>query len=165
MVAGQPGSGKSTISAKASDSIPGPAVLVSAEEGISPSLAARLIRANIKRDDFHIISRASVDQVVSFACQNKAKSLVVDSVHECAWTASELRHAMSMIPSLDVLFAVLQVNKLGEPAGSMTLQHEADVLIGVEAMRWRLLKSRYQSIDGVGGEVLPPSESTSNEEP
>ena len=154
---GPPGGGKSTHSTRLANGVPGPALLVSAEEGISPTLAARLARCNVRRDDFHIIERPTVNQVVELASDKKVTSLVIDSVQECAWTAAELRHLLAILPGLAVLIAVLQINKGGEPAGAMALQHEADVHIVVENMRWRLAKSRFQALDGVGGDVLPVS--------
>ena len=157
---GAPGSGKSTLSSRLANAVPGPALLVSAEEGISPTLAARLARCNVRRDDFHIIERPTVDQVVELASEKSVTSLVIDSVQECAWTAAELRHLLSVISSLAVLVAVLQITKGGEPAGAMALQHEADVHVVVEKMKWRLIKSRFQDLDGVGGDVLPLSPAT-----
>ncbi|MGA7743117.1 MAG: hypothetical protein WBP56_25780 [Polyangia bacterium] len=154
---GPPGGGKSTWSTRLANGVAGPALLVSAEEGISPTLAARLARCNVRRGDFHIIERPTVDQVVELASQKSVTSLVVDSVQECCWTAAELRHLLGVLPSLNVLVAVLQITKGGEPAGAMALQHEADVHVVVEKMTWRLVKSRFQDLDGVGGDVLPVS--------
>ena len=154
---GPPGGGKSTWSTRLANGVAGPALLVSAEEGISPTLAARLARCNVRRGDFHIIERPTVNQVVELASQKSVTSLVVDSVQECCWTAAELRHLLGVLPSLNVLVAVLQITKGGEPAGAMALQHEADVHVVVEKMTWRLVKSRFQDLDGVGGDVLPVS--------
>ena len=80
--------------------------------------------------------------------------MIVDSVQEAAWTASELRHVLEVVDSLVLLVAVLQVTKAGLPAGSNAIQHEADVCVRVEAMRWSLTKSRYQDLKDVGGAVL-----------
>ena len=156
-VSGPPGAGKSTWACRLADAVRGPALLVAAEEGISPSLAARLLRANVKREDFHVITRATVDAAVSYAQRIKAVSLIVDSVQEAAYSAGELRHVLEVCDSLLLLVAVLQVTKAGLPAGAMALQHEADVCVTVEAMKWSLTKSRYQDLDGVGGTVLSPS--------
>jgi predicted ATP-dependent serine protease len=136
------------------DSIPGPVVLVAAEEGIGPSLAARLTRCRVKRDNFGIIARAGVDSVAEYAITHEAVAVVIDSVQEAAWSAHELRHLLSIVPALDLLIGVQQVTKEGTPAGLMSLQHEADIQVTVEAMQWSLKKSRYQDITNVGGEVL-----------
>ncbi len=152
---GPPGSGKSTFACRLADAVDGPALLVAAEEGISPSLAARLLRCSVKRPDFHVLTRASVDTVVGFARERKAVACVIDSVQEAAWTAADLRHLLEVVPTLDLLVAVLQVTKDGLPAGAMALQHECDVHVSVEAMTWSLIKSRYQDLAGVGGPVLP----------
>lgn len=162
-VYGGPGQGKSTFSCRLADGVRGPALLISAEEALSPSLTARLLRANIKGDDFVAMASATVDQAVAKARQLGAVSMVVDSVQEATWTANELRHVIDLVDSLAVLVAVLQVTKAGLPAGSNQIQHEADVRVRVEAMRWSLdRKSRYQDPSDVGGDVLPTTSKESD---
>lgn len=146
--------GKSTLSCRLVDGIPGPALLVSAEEGASPSLSERLRRANVKRGDFYVLPRANVEQVVSYAKRLKARSLLIDSLQVATWTSRDLRHVIDLVGSLVVVVAVLQVNKRGLPAGENAIIHELDVNIHVDAMRWTLKKSRYQ-LPGISGDVLP----------
>lgn len=153
LVSGPPGSGKSTMTARLLDAVKGPVLLVASEEGISPALSARLIRCGVKRDDFHVLSRATVDAVVAFAGEHEVVALAVDSVTEAAWTASELRHVLEVVPTLDLLVAVLQVTKSGLPAGAMALQHECDVHVAVDGMRWSITKTRYG--EPVSGDVFP----------
>ena len=154
-VYGHAGAGKSTWACRLADAVPGKALLVSAEEALSHSLAARLLRANIKGDDFVAVAGTSIDKIVAKARKHHAVTMVVDSVQLATWTASELRHAIEVL-RLSLLVAVSQVNKRGEPLGENALLHEADAVVSVEDMRWRLTKSRYQSLAGVGGDVLPP---------
>jgi len=158
LVSGPPGSGKSSWSCRFANAVKGPVLYVAAEEGISPSLAARLLRCNVRRSDFHVVTRASVDSAVAFAQTHKAVACIVDSVQEAVWTAHELRHVLEVVPSLDALVAVMQVTKAGLAAGSNAYQHECDVHVRVESMVWNLAKSRYQDLSGVGGPVLPPKE-------
>ncbi len=155
LVSGPPGAGKSSWACCLLNAILGPVVLVAAEEGISPSLAARLGRCRVRRADFRVVARASVDAVAACAIETSAVAAAIDSVQEAAWTAHELRHLLSVVPTLDLLIGVQQIAKDGRPAGLMSIQHEADVLVTVEAMRWGLRKSRYQPLTDVGGEVLP----------
>ena len=155
MVFGAPGSGKSTFAARLCDSIPGPCVYVSGEEGISPSLACRLDRCAVRRDDFLVLARASVDHVVEAARRRKTTSLCIDSVAECVWRADELRHLLEVLPLLDVLIAVVQINKAGEPLGRQAIGHESDVTVSCQEMLWSLKKSRYQDLGSVGGQILP----------
>ena len=155
LVSGPPGAGKSSWACRLADAVDGPALLIAAEEGLSPSLAARLLRCAVKRDDFHVVTRASVDQAVALAVERKVVACIIDSVQEAAWSAHELRHVLEVVPTLDVLIAVVQVIKDGRPAGAMALQHEADVQVAVERMGWNIVKSRYQDLAGVGGDVLP----------
>jgi predicted ATP-dependent serine protease len=161
LVSGPPGSGKSTWASRLINAVHGPALLIAAEEGISPSLAARLLRSNVKREDFHVLTRATVDAAVAFAKEHKIVATAIDSVQEAAWTASELRHLLEMVPTMDLLVGVVQVTKAGLPAGAMALQHEADVCVTVEGMTWALAKSRYQDLADVGGAILPRQEEES----
>jgi predicted ATP-dependent serine protease len=154
LVSGPPGSGKSTLATRLLDAITGSVLLVASEEGIGPALSARLLRCNVKRDDFHVLTRATVDAVVSFAVDHKVAALAVDSVTEAAYSASELRHVLEVVPSLDLLVAVVQVTKDGLPAGAMALQHECDVHVSVERLRWSIVKTRYGDV-GVSGDVFP----------
>lgn len=158
LVSGPPGSGKSSLSARLANAVKGPVLYVAAEEGISPSLAARLARCGVRRADFHVLTRASVDTAVAFATKHKPVACVVDSVQEAVWTAHELRHVLEVVQSLAVLLAVMQCTKAGLAAGSNAYQHECDVHVRVEAMAWNLAKSRYQDLAGVGGPVLPGKE-------
>jgi hypothetical protein len=155
LVSGPPGSGKSSLSSRLANAVKGPVLLVAAEEGLSPSLAARLLRCGVRRADFHVLTRASVDVAVAFAQKHKAIACVVDSVQEAVYTAHELRHVLEVVPTLEVLIAVVQVTKTGVPAGAMAYQHECDIHVCAEAMTWNLAKSRYQDLAGIGGEVLP----------
>ena len=97
--------------------------------------------------------------VVEFALARKAVAVAIDSVQEAAWNTQELRHLLAVVPTLDLLVGVQQVTKDGQPAGLMALQHESDIQVTVESMEWSLKKSRYQDLAGVGGEVLPPTDS------
>jgi predicted ATP-dependent serine protease len=153
-VSGGPGAGKSSWACRLVDAVRGPALLVSAEEGLSPSLAARLLRCNVKRQDFHVVTRASVDAAVAYARKVGAVAAIVDSVQEAAWSAHELRHVLEVCKDLRLLVAVLQQTKTGAPAGANALVHECDVHVIVESMKWVVQKSRYQDV-GIGGDVLP----------
>jgi len=154
LLSGPPGSGKSSAGTRLVDSMNGPVVYLSSEEGIGPALSARLLRCGVARDSFHVLTRATVDQVVQFVRDKRAVALVVDSVTEAAWSARELRHLLELAPTLDLLVAILQVTKGGLPAGAMSLQHEADAHVAVDGMRWQLVKSRYQDTS-LSGDVLP----------
>jgi predicted ATP-dependent serine protease len=160
LVSGPPGAGKSSWACRLLDGIKGPVLLIAAEEGVSPSLAARLARCRVRRADFGILARATVDSIVEYATERQVVAAVIDSVQEAAWTAHELRHLLAVVPSLDLLVGVQQIIKDGRPAGAMALLHETDVHVRVEAMHWSVTKSRYQDITGLGGDVLPTNLTT-----
>jgi hypothetical protein len=157
LVYGAPGNGKSTFATLLLDGLAGPVVLQSIEESPGPSLAARLARCFVRRDDFFVVGRASVDQLVDCVRTRRAVGLAVDSVQLAAFTPEELRHLLLVLPELQVLVAVAQVNKRGRVEGRERLLHEADVAIECAEMRWSLVKSRYQPIDA-RGTVMPRGE-------
>ncbi len=160
---GEAGSGKSTFTARALDGICGPVLLVSVEESIGPSLAARLRRAGVKRADFGVASACSVDQIVELTRRYDARAIGIDSVQPSAFAAArELRHLAAVLPKLELVVAVSQVNKHGRIAGTNDLEHECDVLVRCEklpndGLTWRLEKSRYQACDDehARGRILP----------
>jgi len=155
VVYGDAGAGKSSMGCRLANGVRGPVLYVAAEEGIGPALNARFDRCKIRREDFCVVTKARVTKAVSYLRQLGAASLVCDSVQEASWRSDELRHILEVCPKLEVLVAVAQVNKAGVPSGTNALVHEADVVISVSAMRWRITKSRYQPLDGVEHEVLP----------
>ncbi len=157
VLVGSAGAGKSTMLAKALDSMRGVALLVSVEEPGGPSLALRLARLGVKREDLLVVSRATVDQLAALARDRKVVALGIDSVQRSTHEPRDLRHLLLAIPSLAVLLATSQVNKAGDLRGSEELRHEADIVVEVEAMRWRITKSRYQPV-GLAGPVLPDRE-------
>jgi len=152
VLVGRSGSGKSSLLAQALDTIRGPAVIVSTEEPAGPSVQDRLDRLHVRRDDLWICSRGTVDQVAEIVRQRKVTSLGIDSVQRASYEPRELRHLLLTLPTLAVLFAVSQVNRDGDVRGGEELAHECDVLIEVEALKWRIVKSRYQP--NGGGDVL-----------
>jgi predicted ATP-dependent serine protease len=149
VLVGRRGSGKSSFLARALDTIHGPAALVSTEEPAGPSISDRFGRLHVRRDDLWICSRATVDQVAEIVRLRKVVSLGIDSVQRASYEPRELRHLLLTLPSLAVLFAVSQVNRDGDVRGGEELGHECDVLVEVEALKWRVVKSRYQA-DGAG---------------
>lgn len=155
VVYGDAGAGKSSMGCRLANGVHGAVLYVAAEEGIGPALNARFERCKIRRDDFCVVTKATVTKAVSYVRRLGAASLVCDSVQEASWRSDELRHVLEVCPKLEVLIAVAQVNKAGTPSGTNALVHEADVVISVAAMRWRITKSRYQPVDGVEHEVLP----------
>jgi hypothetical protein len=150
---GPSGAGKSTFVARALDSMRAPALLVSVEEPGGPSLALRLARLGIKRDDLLVCSRGSVDQIAGIVRDRKVGALAIDSIQRALFEPRDLRHLLLTLPSLVVLFATSQINKAGDMRGAEELRHEADVVLSVEGMRWQVTKSRYE-LPGANGDVL-----------
>jgi predicted ATP-dependent serine protease len=153
VLVGAAGAGKSTMLARALDTIRGTSMLVSLEEPGGPSLALRLARLGVKRDDLLIASRANVDQLAGVLRERKIVAIGIDSVQRSMFEPRELRHLLLTLSNLAVLLCTSQVNKTGDMRGSEELRHEADVVIELERLRWRVAKSRYQPPD-LSGPVL-----------
>lgn len=158
VLAGPPGSGKSSLATRILDGTPGPVMLVSVEEAPGPSLGQRLARLGVRRADFGVIGWGDADQVAAVLRQRRCVAVAIDSVQVAHWHARELRHLLAVLPSLRLVVAVSQVNKRGEIAGTNELLHEADVALEVVDLQARLLKSRFQENNGTV--VLPVLPST-----
>ena len=158
VLAGPPGSGKSSLATRILDGTPGPVMLVSVEEAPGPSLGQRLARLGVRRADFGVIGWGDADQVAAVLRQRRCVAVAIDSVQVAHWHARELRHLLAVLPSLRLVVAVSQVNKRGEIAGTNELLHEADVALDVENLQARLVKSRFQESNGTV--VLPVLPST-----
>lgn len=141
---GEPGHGKSSLVTGLLDGITAPVLLMSVEEPPGPALAARLMRVGVKREDFGVVGRASVDQLVARLRETKAVALGLDSIQPSMLTARDVRHVLAVVPTLHVVVATAQVNAQGAIAGVREVEHEADVVLDVERMRWSIRKSRYQ---------------------
>lgn len=148
---GGPGAGKSTFLAKMLDSVPGPVLLVAAEEGLGPALSERLSRLGIKRRDFHVASGGDVDTLVDQLQQLKIQAVAFDSLSVCHLVPGELRKIQEA-SSVGLVAGTLQINKAGQAEGMQGWLHEADVVLQLEKMNWLLEKSRYES-PGEKGEV------------
>ncbi len=144
VVHGAPGAGKSTWTARALDTMSGAVLLSSQEEPPGPTLASRLSRAAVKRSDFVVIGRSTIDQIAQIAQARKVVGMAIDSVQVGLFSPRDLRHLLAILPDLQVLIGIAQENKLGTVAGKNELLHEADVVIDVADGQWRLEKSRYQ---------------------
>jgi predicted ATP-dependent serine protease len=153
---GEPGAGKSTLGLRMLDSIAGPVVAVMAEEHLGPAVGERLSRLHIRRDDFHVLGRSSVDDLVSVVRRHHARAVLVDSLTATSLLPEDVRHLIQRL-DLGALFGVLQVNKQGEMAGRKEWSHEADVVLHVDAGRWRVEKTRFQA-ELPSGAIHEPNE-------
>lgn len=152
---GPPGAGKSTLGLRMLDSIAGPVVAVMAEEALGPAVGERLARLAIRRDDFVIVGRSSIDDLARTVREHRARALLIDSFSATSLLPNDARHLLQRL-GLHALLGVLQVNKQGDMAGRQEWAHEADVVLRVEEGRWHVDKTRFQA-DRPTGEVLTPA--------
>ena len=137
------------------DSIEGAVVAVMAEEHLGPAVAERLGRLRIRRADFHILGRASVDDLVALVRRVRARAVLVDSFTATSLLPTDARHLLQRL-ELDALLGVVQVTKKGQMAGPKEWEHEADAVLYIEDEQWSLQKSRFQP-DRPTGNVFPAS--------
>jgi predicted ATP-dependent serine protease len=144
-----PGSGKSTWTAKFLDGFEGPVLLISQEEGLGETVAGRMRRLEICREDFHLAVVSTLDEIAELVAEIHPASIAIDSVSVTTLTTGDLQRltAWAKVP----LVAVLHETKAGAASGAMSLLHAADTVLRTEAMRWKLEKSR--SCPLVEGEV------------
>jgi len=150
-VYGDPGAGKSTWIVKFLDGVPGPVVYISLEEEHGPTVSMRLDRLGIKRADFIVVGRATVDELADVCRSAKAEIAAIDSIGMSSLAPQQLRPFMQAAGLKALMFAQ-QVTKSGQAAGRNEFKHEADVVIHVANYTWALEKSRYQDTE-TGGEV------------
>ena len=149
-LSGPPGSGKSTAATKIADQYPGTVVYSSIEEGIGESLMARLKRLEVHRKGLWFCSHMTVAGVDDVIVEKAPGLVVIDSITASVFTSDDL---LSLAHDRKVIvIAILQVTKAGDPAGSNSLSHDADVCVSFLDLHWQLTKSRFQGREG-GGEV------------
>ena len=146
---GPPGGGKSTLLLKIMDEMPGEHLFVSFEEGFSDSLVKKLNYLEIRSDKIKICSPRTVSELVELVQEVNPVILGIDSL-----TVSTLasRDVMNLVEQGRNIIVTLQVTKEGEVAGKMDIIHLADVVVRVEAMGWKIEKSRFQGLES--GRVL-----------
>jgi len=145
LLVGPPGSGKSSKLCGLLDGVRGPVLLLSVEEPSGPALSARLLRVGCTREDFLVLGHATIDQLTELLRASKPVVLGIDSIQPSMFTPREVRHLLNVIPTLHGIFATAQVNGEGQIMGVRAVEHEADLVLDIESMGWRLRKSRYQS--------------------
>lgn len=139
---GGPGAGKSTWCCRFLDGLRGPVVYVAAEERLGPAVSARLSRLGIRRQDYMVVAPGRAPALWRVARERRAVGIGLDAIQAMALVPADLRRGIEA-SGAEVLIAVTQVNKAGQPAGLQAWAHEADVVVAVEGGRWRTIKTRY----------------------
>lgn len=145
VVTGRPGSYKSTMVTKIADQRGGPVLYDSLEEGTGDSIRLRLKRLEILKDDLFFGSCRRYCDIEESLDQIGATTYVLDSITVSNLQPRDLSR-LGKDRSLLVI-AINQVTKRGEGAGSMELQHDADILIETEEQDgkgfWETTKNRF----------------------
>lgn len=182
LLAGEPGVGKSTLLLGLKNNL---VVYVSGEE--SPDqLKIRADRLGIKKDNWLVLPETQIERVIDAVIEIKPEIVVIDSVQtvwseeiegspgsvsQVKWCTQKLIE-MAKKTGVSVIL-VGQINKEGEIAGPMMLNHMVDCVLFLEGERFadlrllRGLKNRFGPTDETGvfrmsnkgmGEVSNPSE-------
>lgn len=153
VVTGRPGSYKSTMVTKIADQRGGPVLYDSLEEGTGDSIRLRLKRLEILKDDLFFGSCRRYCDIEESLDEIGATTYILDSITVSNLQPRDLSR-LGKDRSLLVI-AVNQVTKKGEGAGSMELQHDADILIETIEEEgkglWHTTKNRFGEL--TGGEV------------
>jgi len=143
MVAGAPGSGKTCYSYMVGQSwirSRGESVLfVSAEEGVSESVGARLRWLEIAEERIFIVPGCAPCDALSTARAHDVGLLILDSWSVAGWSLTDLAQLRD---SFSILF-VVHLTKQDDPAGPRYLEHYVDQVVRIENGRFEHTKNRF----------------------
>ncbi len=174
LLSGGPGIGKSTMMLQVSEALSrkGTGVLyVSAEES-GYQIRARGERLDVRSDIF-ISGETELSSIISMMEDQQYKLFIIDSIQtvydsgleSAPGTMSQIRNTLTRLREsamrLDKAVVVIgHINKSGEIAGPMFLEHMVDAVLlfeGDSKSQWRILrckKNRYGSTDEIGVFVM-----------
>jgi DNA repair protein RadA/Sms len=143
MCFGAPGAGKTTFMLRMADAIAsaGERVLfVSAEEGVGDSLRKKLRDMELFSDDLWFVPASTSADVLDVVEDKEISWVFVDSFNMIRWGLTDLeaihRGGVGLCWSAHVV-------KDGSASGPMMLQHVCDVVLEVEALKWKQVKNRF----------------------
>jgi predicted ATP-dependent serine protease len=148
-LAGQAGSGKSTMALRIAAAVR-PSVYLSFEEGLNEGFASKLRRLEIRHSDLYVEVPSTVYEMVEVIRERSPRSVIIDSIQVTSLLPKDARSLASMIGGLVV--AVSQINRQGDMSGTAAWDHEVDVLLRLDSMRWKATKNRFGELSE--GEVL-----------
>jgi len=155
MLAGPPGAGKSTLLVQLAAEVFRPCLYVASEEGYSATFRALVRRVEVAAEDVHVASSWS------WSLASGYRSLLIDS-----WTAAALQPVdleEMRAQGRRVAFSV-HVTKGGDPRGTLSLEHLADVVAEVHGVAdgevsYSVRKSRWGLL---GAPPIPTNKQTTN---
>ena len=150
LLAGAAGQGKTTWAIRAGACLR-PCVYFGFEEQLTEGFADKLRRLEVRYEDFYIEVPRTVSELLEVVREHEPRSIVIDSIQQTSLLARDARSLSTMIGG--VVFAVSQVNRAGDVSGTAQWDHEADVFLRVEGMRYTATKNRFGQV-GVEGTVL-----------
>lgn len=148
LFAGQPGSGKSTLSLLIAEKFAkkGHKVLYSSGEESEHQIGLRAKRMNVSNEKIKIINETNLETLLGHIDEEKPKFLVVDSLQTLASTeisgsigsiqqSKEAAHTLTRLAKKEGISMVLinQIVKSGEFSGSESIQHIVDATLMLES--------------------------------
>jgi DNA repair protein RadA/Sms len=170
LIAGQPGIGKSTLLMQLAQAVAenGPVLYVSGEESVG-QVKVRADRLGVEREQLHLASSTSADDIAATIRQAKYRLVIVDSIQTltmneltaAAGSVSQITNSSNLLTqaaktSNTALIIVGHVTKEGSIAGPKVLEHMVDVVVNLEGDRYgsfkvlRAVKNRYGPTDEAG---------------
>lgn len=167
LLGGDPGIGKSTLTAQVISNIKD-ALYISGEESLE-QIKLRVDRLNIKNKDLSVVCETDIDSIIKTITKNNSSLVIIDSiqtmysesfpstpgsmvqVRECGLRLQNIAKKLK-IP----IIMIGHVTKSGNVAGPKILEHLVDVVLYLEGERYhnnrilRAQKNRFGSIDEIG---------------
>lgn len=148
LIAGEPGSGKSTLSMRLASNYAnmGKSVLYASGEESESQVALRAQRMEVDNELIRIVNESSLEAVLGHMDAENPTLVIVDSLQTLSSIditggagsisqGKEVSHALTRRAKKDniTMFIINQVNKDGEFAGSESIQHIVDCVLFLES--------------------------------
>lgn len=168
-LAGEPGSGKSTLMLSTADYLSknvGRVLYVSSEES-EPQIKIRASRMGINSDNIYIIFENDIDAVIQVhVAKIKPMIIIIDSItammtqsiESSVNSPSQIKYSIAAVQQLTKTsgiscFTIGQVTKEGNVTGPRVLDHTVDALLYLEGDEWnlfRFLRAQKNRFGGTG---------------
>ncbi|MEM8844128.1 MAG: DNA repair protein RadA [Pseudomonadota bacterium] len=173
LLGGSPGIGKSTLLIQMLAALEQRKTLYISGEESAQQISLRAERLNLDKENIHLLSSVSLEEILATLQTTKPKLVVVDSIqtlaseqlNSAAGSVSQVRECAGQLVQFakntnTTLFVVGHITKEGTLAGPRVLEHMVDTVLyfeGDSSDRFRLLratKNRFGAVNELGVFVM-----------